>query len=111
NLEKAQAVFIQKQEANRRKQTLAGRDIVSQQAAEEAIRDEAVAKADVAVAVSEVKSVTAQRTDALAQLQYEEAMLRYRTLVAPFDAVVIERHKELGSVIKAGDPIFTLVAV
>ncbi|MGE3990282.1 efflux RND transporter periplasmic adaptor subunit [Pseudorhodoplanes sp.] len=111
NLEKARAVFTQKQETNRRKQTLAGRDVVSQQAVEEAIRDEAVAKADVAVAESEAESAKAQRTDALAQLQYEETMLRHRTLVAPFDAVIIERHKELGSVIKAGDPIFTLIAV
>ena len=110
NLEKARAVFIQKQEANRRKQSLAGRDVVSQQAAEEAIRDEVVAKADVDVAESEVESAKAQLTDARAQLQYEETMLRHRTLVAPFDAVVIERHKEPGSVIKAGDPIFTLVA-
>jgi HlyD family secretion protein len=38
-------------------------------------------------------------------------MLRHRTLVAPYDALVIERHKEPGTVIKAGDPIFTLVAV
>jgi HlyD family secretion protein len=106
--EKARAVFIQKQETNRRKQTLAGRDVVSQQAAEEAIRDEAVAKADVTVAESEAES--AQLVDARAQLQYEETMLRHRTLVAPFDAIVIERHKELGSVVKAGDPIFTLVA-
>ena len=111
NLEKARAVFIQKLETNRRKQALAGRDVVSQQAAEEAVRDEAVAKADVSVAESEVESVKAQLTDARAQLQYEETMLRHRTLVAPFDAVVIERHKETGSVIKAGDPIFTLIAV
>lgn len=110
NLEKARAVFIQKQETNRRKQALAGRDVVSQQAAEEAIRDEAVAKADVDVAESELESAKAQLTDARAQLQYEETMLRHRTLVAPFDAVVIERQKEPGSVIKAGDPIFTLVA-
>jgi len=108
--EKARAVFIQKQETNRRKQTLAGRDVVSQQAAEEAIRDEAVAKADVTVAESEAESARAQLVDAHAQLQYEETMLRHRTLVAPFDAVVIERHKELGSVVKAGDPIFTLIA-
>lgn len=108
--EKARAVFIQKQETNRRKQTLAGRDVVSQQAAEEAIRDEAVAKADVTVAESEAESTRAQLVDARAQLQYEETMLRHRTLVAPFDAVVIERHKELGSVVKAGDPIFTLIA-
>lgn len=47
NFEKAQAVFAQKQEANRRKQALVGRDIVTQQTAEEAFRDEAVARADV----------------------------------------------------------------
>lgn len=111
NLEKARAIFIQRQETNRRKQALAGRDVVSQQAVEEAVRDEAVAKADVAVADSEVESAKAQLADARAQLQYEETMLRHRTLVAPFDAVVIERHKEPGSVIKAGDPIFTLIAV
>jgi HlyD family secretion protein len=111
NLQKARAVFIQRQETNRRKQALAGRDVVSQQAAEEAVRDEAVANADVAVAESEVESANAQLADARAQLQYEETMLRHRTLVAPFDAVIIERHKEPGSVIKAGDPIFTLIAV
>ena len=110
NLEKAQAVSAQKQEANRRKQALVGRDIVTQQAAEEALRDEVVARADVAVAVSETESAKAQLVDARAQLQYEETMLRHRTLVAPYDALVIERHKEAGTVIKAGDPIFTLIA-
>jgi HlyD family secretion protein len=111
NLEKAQAVLAQKQEANKRKQALAGRDIVSQQAAEESVRDEAVARADVAVASSEVESAKTQLVDARAQLQFEETMLRHRTLVAPFDALVIERSKEPGTVIKAGDPIFTLVAI
>lgn len=111
NLEKTRAVLAQKQVANRRKQALVGRDIVSQQVAEEAARDEAVAKADVVVAESEIASSKAQLTDAQAQLQFEETLLRHRTLVAPYDALVIERHKELGTVIKAGDPIFTLVAV
>jgi HlyD family secretion protein len=111
NVQKAQAVFAQRQDANRRKQTLAGRDIISQQAAEEALRDEAVARADVAVAASEAESAKAQLTDAQAQLQFEETMLRHRTLVAPYDAVIIERHKETGSVIKPGDPIFTVIAV
>jgi HlyD family secretion protein len=111
NVQKAQAVFAQRQDANRRKQTLAGRDIISQQAAEEALRDEAVARADVAVAASEAESAKAQLTDAQAQLQFEETMLRHRTLVAPYDAVIIERHKETGSVIKPGDPIFTVIAL
>lgn len=37
-------------------------------------------------------------------------MLGHRTLVAPYDALVIERHKEVGAVVKAGDPMFTLIA-
>ncbi len=110
NLEKSQAVLAQKQSANQRKQALVGRDIVTQQVAEEAVRDEAVAKADVAVSRSEVETARAQLIDAHAHLQFEEIMLRHRTLVAPYDALVIERHKELGTVIKAGDPIFTLIA-
>lgn len=110
NLEKARAVLDQKQEANRRKQTLVGRDIVSVQVAEEAARDEAVAKADVVVADSEIVSARAQLTDARAQIQFEDRLLRHRTLVAPYDAIVIERHKELGTVVKPGDPIFTLIA-
>lgn len=110
NLERTQAVLEQKQTANQRKQTLAGRDVVSQQAAEEAIRDVAVAKADVLVAQSERETAKAQLIDARAQLQFEETLLRHRTLVAPYDALIIERHKELGTVVKAGDPIFTLIA-
>jgi HlyD family secretion protein len=109
-LEKAGAVLAQTQQANRRKQSLAGRDIISQQAAEEAARDEAVAKADVAVAESEVASAKAQLSDARAQLQFEETMLSHRRLIAPYDALVVERHSELGTVVKAGDPIFTLIA-
>lgn len=111
NLEKAQAVLAQKQEANKRKQALVGRSVVSEQSAEEATRDEAVAKADVIVAQSEIASAKAQLTDAEAQLQFDETLLKHRTLVAPYDAIVTERHKELGTVVKAGDPIFTLIAV
>lgn len=110
NLEKAQAVLAQKRLANQRKQALVGRDVVAQQVAEEAVRDEAVAKADAAVSQSEVETTRAQLIDARAQLQFEETMLRHRTLVAPYDALVIERHKEPGTVIKAGDPVFTLIA-
>lgn len=110
NLYKAKAVLAQKRDANSRKKTLAGRDVVSQQAAEEAERDEAVATADVAVAESDIAGTSAQLTDAKAQLQFEETLLKHRTLLAPYDAIVIERHKELGTVVKAGDPILTLVA-
>ena len=110
NVEKARAVLAQRREANKRKQALVRRDVVSEQTAEEAQRDEDVAKADVSVATSEIEVAKAMATDARAQLQFEETLLRHRTLSAPYDALVVERHKELGTVIKAGDPIFTLIA-
>lgn len=111
NLEKAVAVQAQREAVSTRRQSLIGRDVVTQQALEESQRDEAVARADVTVAKAEGEAAKAQLVDARAQLQFEETMLRHRTLAAPFDAIVIERHKELGSVVKAGDTIFTLVEV
>src|SRR5690606_20882132 len=108
-LEKARAILAQKREASLRRQALAGRSVVSEQSAEEAIRDEAVAAADVAVASSEVEVAKAQLVDARAQLQFEQTMLGHRRLHAPYDAIIINRHREVGSVVKAGDPIFTLI--
>ncbi|MCC0006694.1 MAG: efflux RND transporter periplasmic adaptor subunit [Hyphomicrobiaceae bacterium] len=110
-LAKAEAVLAQRQEANRRKTSLLGRNIVSEQAAEEAVRDEAVARADVSVAQSELATSRVRVDDARAQVNLEETLLGHRTLLAPYDAIVIERHKELGTVVKAGDPIFTLIEV
>ena len=110
NLEKARAVLAQKQGANERKQSLAGGNVISQEVAEEAQREEDVAKADVSVAMSEIDIAGAALADARAQLELEETMLRHRTLFAPYDAIVIERHEELGTVVRSGDPIFTLIA-
>ncbi len=109
NFERARVVFAQKQEANRRKQSLVDQNIVSEESAEEAQREEDVADADVSVAMSETEIAKATLADAHAQLIFEETMLRHRTLVAPYDGIVIERHKELGTVVKSGDPIFTLI--
>lgn len=111
NVEKARAVLAQRQEANKRKQALVRGNIVSEQIAEEAQRDEDVAKAELSVALSEVEVARANLENARAENEFETALLAHRTLIAPFDAIVIERHKELGTVIKAGDPIFTLIAV
>jgi HlyD family secretion protein len=83
--------------------------VVSDQAAEEAQRDEEVAKGDLAVAASEVDVAKAQFSDARAQYAFERAILDQHVLVAPFDAVVVDRQRELGTVIKAGDPILTLI--
>jgi HlyD family secretion protein len=110
NVIKARAILAQRLAVNKRKQDLASRQVTSAQAAEESQRDEDVAKAELLVAENDVEVGKAQLSDAKAQLAYEEAVLKQHTLVAPYDALVVERQKELGTVIKAGDPIFTLVA-
>ena len=51
----------------------------------------------------------ARLVDARAQHDFERTILDQHTLTAPFDAMVVERHKELGDVVNPGEPIFTLV--
>ena len=109
-LERAQVLLVQKQSTNRRQKELATRKVISDQVAEEAQLDEEVAAADAAVTRSEVEVVRMQLEGAKAQLQFEETLLAHHVLTAPFDALVVDRLQELGAVVRAGDPIFTLMA-
>ncbi|MEZ5925374.1 MAG: efflux RND transporter periplasmic adaptor subunit [Hyphomicrobiaceae bacterium] len=110
NVAKSRAVLAQREEANKRKKALVRRDIVSEQTAEEAQRDEDVAKAELSVALSEVEVAGANLETARSELALEVAVLDQHALIAPFDGIVIERHKELGTVVKSGEPVFSLVA-
>ncbi|MEO3429259.1 efflux RND transporter periplasmic adaptor subunit [Pelagibius sp. CAU 1746] len=107
---KARAVLTQKKQANRRKQALVARQTVSVEVAEEAQMEEDVAAAELAVAVSDVEVTKAALDDAKAQYELERVLLDKHVLIAPYDAVVVERHKELGAVLAAGETLFTLVA-
>lgn len=106
---RARAVLAQSEATNARRQALARRDTISDQTAEEAERDVAVAAADLAVAQSEIAVAAAQHADATAALRYERALLDQHVLRAPFDAVVVDRHVEAGTVVRAGEPVFTLM--
>ena len=106
---RARAVFAQSEATNARRQALARRDTISDQTAEEAERDVAVAAANLAVAESEIAVAAAQHADATAALLYERALLEHHVLRAPFDAVVVDRHVEAGTVVRAGEPVFTLI--
>lgn len=106
---RARAVLAQSEATNARRQALARRDTISDQTAEEAERDVAVAAADLAVAVSEIAVAAAQHADATAALRYERVLLDHHELRAPFDAVVVDRHVEAGTVVRAGEPVFTLM--
>ncbi|WP_343117403.1 efflux RND transporter periplasmic adaptor subunit [Ostreiculturibacter nitratireducens] len=106
---RARAVLAQREAANRRQQDLVRQDVASIQRAEEAQRDVDVARADLAVSEAEVEVIRAQGADAAAALRLEKTLLAHHSLTAPYDALVVARHAEAGAVVKAGDPIFTLI--
>ncbi|MEQ8354301.1 MAG: efflux RND transporter periplasmic adaptor subunit [Kiloniellaceae bacterium] len=107
---KARAVLAQKRQTNKRRQALVARQTISIEAAEEAQMEEDVAAAELAVAISDVEVAKAALEDARAQHGYEKVLLDHHILKAPYDAIVVERHKELGSVLSPGEALFTLVA-
>jgi HlyD family secretion protein len=107
---KARAVLAQKKQANKRKQALVARQTVSVEVAEEAQMEEDVAAAELAVAASDVEVAKAALDDAQAQHELERVLLEHHVLRAPYDATIVERHKELGAVLTAGEALYTLVA-
>lgn len=106
---RAQAVLAQHEAANRRQQDLARRNVASLQRAEETQRDEDVARADLAVVEGDLAVAHAQAADAAAVLTQERVLLARHRLLAPYDARVIARLAEAGTVVKAGDPLFALI--
>lgn len=84
-------------------------DVVSVETAEEAQTDVDVAAAQLAVARSEVAVAEAALADARAAHSLEQVMLEHHTLSAPYDALVVERRKELGTVLAPGERVFTLI--
>lgn len=106
---RALAILAQRETANRRLAELARQDVATVQRVEEAQRDEDVARAEVAVAEAERDVIAAQAQDAAAALRLEDTLLAHHRLSAPFDAVIVARHAEPGAVVRAGEPIFTLI--
>jgi len=107
---KARAVLTKRRQTNQRQQALVARQTISAEAAEEAQMEEDVAAAELDVAIRDVQVAQAVLEDAVAQAELEAVLLAHHELRAPYDAVVVERHRELGTVLGPGEPVFTLVA-
>jgi HlyD family secretion protein len=108
--ERAEVSYRQKKSVNGRRQTLASRGSVSQEAAEDAQAAEEIALGDARVIEADTKVAAVQQDDANSQLTIDAVVLAQHELRAPFDARVISRNKELGGVATAGETVFTLVA-
>ncbi len=108
NQAKARTNLSLKQQNNRRRQALLNRGVLPAEAAEEAQAAADNAGAEAALAEAEVAAAAAALKDSEAQVGLDKVLLAQHALVAPYDALVITRHKELGTALPAGEPVFSL---
>jgi HlyD family secretion protein len=110
SLERATVLHTQKRATAQRRRELAGRGTTSPEQAELAETEAAAAAADLAVAQADLGVARAQLADARAVLLAERTALAKHTLLAPFDALVTARHREIGAPLAPGESVFTLIA-
>ena len=106
---KSEAQLAQRGRTNARRQDLLAKQAVSAESAEDAQLNERVAHADTLVTKSEVDAAKARLDDARAQVEYETVILSQHELRAPFDGTIALRAKELGTILSAGEALFTIV--
>lgn len=92
-----------------RRKALVQKGYISLEEADDKENLEKIAKAELGLASGEVTAAEAALKDAVAQLDIEKVLLSRHTLFAPYDAQVVNRLKELGSIQTANEPLFTLV--
>lgn len=109
-LERATVLHAQKRATAQRRRELAGRGTTSPEQAEIAETEAAAAAADLGVAQADLLVARAQLADARAVLLAERTALAKHVLAAPFDALVIQRHREVGAALAPNEAVFTLVA-
>lgn len=109
SVEKAQANYENATRISGRQQRLLQTNSASVEAAETAKTTQDAALADLNLANSDVLVAQANIGDAKAQQQQQSATLDFHTLMAPYDAMITVRLKELGSALGAGEPVFTLI--
>jgi HlyD family secretion protein len=109
SVDKAQATYANAVRISDRQQDLVKSASTSIETAETAKTTQDAALADVNLANANVLVAQANISNAKAQQQLQTATLDFHTLTAPYDAVVTERQKELGSALGAGQPVFALI--
>ena len=109
DVESAQANLTSAQAVSARRAELARSGYASKEEAQNTEAAMRVARANVDVAGSEIGVARATLEAAQAQLSFNEATLDNYTLRAPYDALVVSRNLQLGSMPVPGQAVFNLV--
>ncbi len=108
-LPKMKSTLALAKENNKRSQTLLSRKLVSKEQADKTQMEEDVAVTELDIAQIEIYVAKAELANARALYDIEIQRLERHTLRAPYDGLVIERHKELGTVLSPGEAVFTMI--
>lgn len=108
-LAKARTVLKLKETVNTRRQTLLKTGSTTREAADNALTEAQSARADLRIAESNLTVAKAGVENAQAEYDYQKVLLDNFTLIAPYDALIVERARELGTVLNVGEPLFKLV--
>jgi HlyD family secretion protein len=108
-LERAEVALRQKQSISVRREELSRKGATSSETNEDARAEYEMARVDVALAESAIAVADENLAQSKALLEVEEAKLAKHLLSAPFDAVVVNRQRDLGSMLSPGEVLFTLV--
>lgn len=105
----ASANLTNAENISNRRASLVRSGVVSTEEAQTTDAAKRVARANLAVAQSEVTVATAALATARAQEDFAQVAVENDTLVAPYDAWVVSRNLQLGSMPVPGQSVFTLV--
>lgn len=108
--ERANAVFEQAKRTQARLEQLLRQSATSQEEYESAAESLAVAIADVARSEAAISEAQKQLLAAEKTLEYHRARLQDTQIVAPFDGLIIDRHRESGDVVVPGSSVLSLVS-
>lgn len=108
-LQRAEVALHQKQSISVRREELSRKGATSSETNEDARAEYEMARVDVALAESAIAVADQNLAQSKALLEVEEAKLAKYLLSAPFDAVVVNRQRDLGSMLSPGEVLFTLV--
>ncbi|MEX2490587.1 MAG: efflux RND transporter periplasmic adaptor subunit [Nitrospirales bacterium] len=106
----AKAIWVQAKKTHERVKTLLEKNLVSQDEWDKAIEALAVAqaglsRAEAAIMEGRKKLLAAEKTR-----NYRRATLSETRVTAPFDGLIVRRHRDPGDVVVPGSPILTLIS-
>jgi HlyD family secretion protein len=108
--DRAEAVAAQARRDNRQTQALFAGDAATRDEADRAAETLSIAEAELARSVAALAEGRSALAAAENTLKYQLARLDDATIVAPFDGLIVRRHREAGDIVVPGSAILSLIS-